>query len=238
MATLTQKEPLIISQDRLDEEFLVRKLLDSPLLIEYFEEIKHVLEAEHLKRRQFYNQITADQKAEFINGEVIIHSPARLKHNLASGRLHTLLSTYVTMHDLGLVGYEKMMISLTRNDYEPDICYFSKAKAQQFELDQWQFPAPDFIVEVLSDSTADHDRGTKFRDYAAHGVLEYWIIDPTEQTIEQYQLHDGRYTLLRKVDSGMLASIAVTGFILPVRAIFDEDEQEQKKALQNIIVPS
>ena len=49
-------------------------------------------------------------------------------------------------------------------------------------------PAPDFIAEILSDSTASVDRGVKFQDYAAHGVGEYWIVDPVQQTIEQYRL--------------------------------------------------
>ncbi len=54
--------------------------------------------------------------------------------------------------------------------------------------DQLLFPAPDFIVEILSKGTASVDKGVKKTDYAAHGVREYWIIDPIRQRIGQYIL--------------------------------------------------
>ncbi|MEY4539280.1 MAG: hypothetical protein RLZZ306_1037, partial [Bacteroidota bacterium] len=36
------------------------------------------------------------------------------------------MSIYSDIHQLGFVGIEKIMITLTRNDYEPDICFFKK----------------------------------------------------------------------------------------------------------------
>jgi Uma2 family endonuclease len=233
MAVILEKEPVILLKGIQSEEILVKQLLQSPRLVGYFEEIKQTLEEERKKRQQFYDMITEEQKAEFINGEIVMHSPAKLKHNLASSRLFTLLRTYVTLKNLGIVGHEKIMISLTRNDYEPDICFFGREKADLLDLDQWQFPAPDFIVEILSQSTEKRDRDDKFFDYAAHGVAEYWIIDPTEEFVEQYQLGGSAYKLLRKLDAGILKSIAIPGFEIPVRALFDEDEQ--KRALQNIM---
>ena len=56
------------------------------------------------------------------------------------------------------------------------------------------------------------------------------------RSIEQYQLQGNRYKLLRKIDTGKLKSIAVSGFEMPVPALFDE--AEKKKALQKIIVSS
>ncbi len=125
------------------------------------------------------------------------------------------------IHGLGLVGFEKLLISLTRNDYEPDVCFFRRETADSFTPIQMRFPAPDFIAEVLSDSTARHDRGIKFDDYAAHGVDEYWIIDPDAEIVEQYLLDGDQYALAVKAGSGVLISRAVAGFEIPVRAIFD-----------------
>jgi len=80
-------------------------------------------------------------------------------------------------------------------------------------------------VEVLSESTEALDRGIKFEDYAAHGVGEYWIVDPDQETIEQYLLHEGAYRLAVKVKTGSIASAVVTGFEIPVRAVFDAATQ-------------
>ena len=204
------------------ERSLLDKLLHSPRLPIYVQEIQAVLAEEAQKRQRFYDQITEQDKAEFINGEIIFHSPVKLRHNLASGHLYRLLSTFVMQHDLGLVGYEKIMISLTRNDYEPDICFFVKARAAAFKPDQMHFPAPDFIVEVLSASTASADRGVKFDDYAAHGVAEYWLIDPVTETVEQYTLQNQAYELVIKAQTGQIVSRAVPLFEIPIRAIFEE----------------
>ena len=87
-----------------------------------------------------------------------------------------------------------------------------------------KFPAPDLIAEILSESTEAVDRGIKFDDYAAHGVREYWIVDPDAELIEQYVLDGDVYTLRLKMNSGTLDSRIVPGFETPVRAVFDEQE--------------
>jgi Uma2 family endonuclease len=204
------------------ERSLLDKLLHSPRLPIYVQEFQAVLADEARKRQNFYAQITEQDKAEFINGEIIFHSPVKLRHNIVSKRLLVLLDTHVSLHGLGLVGYEKIMVSLTRNDYEPDICFFDKIKAETFKPDQMRFPAPDFIVEVLSDSTASTDREVKFDDYAAHGITEYWLIDPVAETVEQYTLQDQAYELVIKAQTGQIISCAISHFEIPIRAIFDE----------------
>ena len=214
-------------------EQALQQLLRYPRLPEVVRRLQAIARAEARKRRYFYEVVTEQQKAEFINGEIIVHSPVKYQHNQASFRLATLLSAYVQRHNLGTVGHEKLLITLTRNDYEPDVCFFGQEKARAFTPDQTKFPAPDLAVEVLSESTEALDRGIKFEDYAAHGVGEYWIVDPDQETIEQYLLHEGAYRLTVKVKTGSIASAVVPGFEIPVRAVFDP--VEQFAALQAIL---
>ena len=47
---------------------------------------------------------------------------------------------------------------------------------------------PDWICEVVSPAKPAHDRVTKRRLYAAHGVPFYWIVDPEERTLEALRL--------------------------------------------------
>lgn len=201
---------------------VVEQLLQEPTLPSILRRLQELFEVEQARRQYFYDVVTEEQKAEFINGEIVVHSPVKLQHNSASSLLHRLLSTYVDLHQLGIVGYEKLLITLERNDYEPDVCFFGNAKADSFDPEQMQFPAPDLVVEVLSDSTAKNDRGIKYRDYAVSGVAEYWIIDPETKMVEQYILQAEKYELRIKSDSGEIHSVAVPGFTIPIRAIFDE----------------
>jgi Uma2 family endonuclease len=211
----------------------LEQLLHSSRLPEAMRRLQAVARVEAKKRRYFYEVITEQQKAEFINGEIIAHSPVKQYHSEASENLFTLLKMYVRKHGLGVVRHEKILIILTRNDYEPDVCFFLADKAQAFTPTQSKFPAPDLIVEVLSESTEAIDRGIKFEDYAAHGVSEYWIVDPDQETIEQYLLQEGAYQLAVKVKTGTIASAVVAGFEIPVRAVFDG--AEQLAALQAIL---
>ncbi len=149
---------------------LISKVLNSPQAPALVKQINSLLKAEQQKRKNFYTEITEQEKAEFINGEVIIHSPVMKRYNDACSKLSKLIDTYVSVHNLGFVGVKKILIQLTRNDYEPDICFFNAKKSKNFKDNQTIFPSPDFIVEILSKRTEKRDRGIKFKDYEAHGI--------------------------------------------------------------------
>lgn len=202
----------------------VEQTLEMPDAVLFARKLKSALEAEQKKREHFYEIVDENKKMEFINGEIIFHSPVKLQHNSATGLIYNLLKTYVIKNDLGFVGIEKIMISLTRNDYEPDVCFFGKEKAKKFTKKQMRFPAPDLAIEVLSDSTEKADREIKFQDYAAHGVEEYWIVDAEKETIEQYFLQNEQYELLLKSNSGEIKSVVLPDFKIPIRAVFKEAE--------------
>jgi len=53
--------------------------------------------------------------------------------------------------------------------------------------------APDWVVEVLSPSTAGHDQIRKRQLYERHGVREYWLIHPVDRILTVYRLIDGEY---------------------------------------------
>lgn len=211
----------------------VEQTLKMPNAALFVRKVEAALEEEKKKRRHFYEIVEENKKMEFINGEIIFHSPVKLQHNRATGLIYKLLETFVTKQKLGFVGIEKIMVSLTRNDYEPDVCFFRNDKAKNFTPRQAQFPAPDLVVEVLSESTEKNDREIKFQDYAAHGVTEYWIVDAEKKIVEQYFLQSEEYELLLKAKDGEIESVVLPDFKIPIRAIFDETEN--LKVLANLV---
>ena len=219
-----------------NDENLVDKILEQPGAVLIMKKVQDKLKEEQQKRQEFYNLIGEDDKAEFVNGEIIFHSPVLKMHTDATKLLLNLLDNFVEEHALGWVGVEKVLTKFTRNDYEPDICFFDNEKAAKFTDKQLLFPVPDFIVEVLSKSSKkniNHDKVIKYDDYELHGVSEYWIIDPHEKTVEQFVLKEGKYNLVLKSSEGIIRSHAVSGFNIPIRSIFDR--KENQKTLRNIL---
>jgi Uma2 family endonuclease len=218
-----------------DDKNIVDSIMEHPSAALILQRLQEKLDEEQKRRQEFYALIDEKDKVEFINGEIIFHSPVSKEHNDAAKRLLRLLDTYVGLKQLGYVGIEKIMTRFSRNDYEPDLCFFGNEKAQGFAKGQKLFPTPDLAVEILSPSpkSLQRDRQTKFEDYELHGVAEYWIIDPETESLEQYILHEGRYELALKSGDGMLRSQIVPGFAIPIRAIFEE--QANLTALASIL---
>ena len=202
---------------------LISEILKEPDAYFLLQEAHVALDNEKARRIAFYNDITEQEKVEFINGEIIVHSPVMKRHNSASLLLAQLMNIYNIKNKLGFVGIEKIMITLTRNDYEPDICFFRKEKSDNFIENQTLFPAPDFIIEILSEGTKKRDRGVKFQDYQAHHIEEYWIIDPIHETVEQYHLEEEGYELILKSSEGNIKSFVMTDFQIPIQSVFEEE---------------
>lgn len=216
---------------------LVEQILKKPNAPFLAQTLQKALEDEQQRRLSFYNWIDEEKKAEFVNGKIILNSPVKRRHLIVTDLLGRLLSIYGQIKHKGTVMVEKAMIALTRNDYEPDLVFFEQAKAATFTDEQMLFPAPDFVVEILSKKTATIDKTIKKADYALHGVREYWIIDPERKTVAQYLLINPTdtvyfepyiYTLEDEIESPV-----IVGFKIPIRAIFEAEAN--LAALKNLL---
>lgn len=204
---------------------LLAALKKSPQLPVYAEAVAELLKREKAEREAFYAAaLEAEGKREFINGKTVVQDAGdRLGHLVVRENVATLLSQFVRRHRLGVVLVEKALCVFPRNDYMPDIAFFRAEKARGFAPDQWKFPTPDLVVEVLSPSTRRRDYGVKFEDYGASGVEEYWVVDPARETIEQHLAVDGVYGRVEPAMAGALRSRVLPGFDFEVRAAFDAD---------------
>ena len=81
----------------------------------------------------------------------------------------------------------------------PDLMVvFGASKDIRSSYRLWEEPkAPDFVLEIASESTHRADRGEKRDLYAGMGVLEYWQYDPVgnylDPPLSGFGLVEGRY---------------------------------------------
>lgn len=83
--------------------------------------------------------------------------------------------------------------------------------------------APDLVLEVLSPSTSEMDRGLKMEIYARYGVGEYWIVDGATSTLEIHRLdrEAGAYRLAATCRPGDFATTPLLPALsVDVRDIF------------------
>jgi hypothetical protein len=104
-------------------------LLESPELPEIVNRLQLTLSSESARRLRFLEELTPSMKAEFINGAMILHSPAKSRHINASDNAFRIISFFAMRKNLGRTMHEKALISFPRNDYEPDGAFFLTPKA-------------------------------------------------------------------------------------------------------------
>lgn len=204
---------------------LVVELLNHNAPREVVTRMEEALRSEEKRRGEFRQWLEPDVKAEFILGEVVVHSPATHGHNQAVVKISTLLTTYCAFSETGLTGVEKALIETARNDYEPDVSVWLAERAAEFTDDMLYYPPPDLVVEVLSKSTEDRDRGVKYDDYCREGVSEYWIVDPRVRRVQQYRLDTGYegeniYREIVVTGQEILTSTILPDFSVPVASFF------------------
>jgi Uma2 family endonuclease len=103
---------------------------------------------------------------------------------------------------------------------QPDIVFMSNEHRDRIAEKYWG--VPDLAIEIISESTSKEDRTEKFYEYSKAGILEYWIVDPLEQTIEVFALDKGTYKLLGRWEVGETARSKVLGnFVISVNYIME-----------------
>lgn len=132
---------------------------------------------------------------EVIDGALYMTPPPGWKHQFASGKLQVMVGRHVYDHGLGVLVSAPVGVVLDdENGLQPDLIYVSREHLHII-TERGVGGAPDLVVELLSPSTRNRDRGVKLRRYAAAGVPHYWIVDPRSRALEAYRLTDEGYEL-------------------------------------------
>jgi Uma2 family endonuclease len=175
-----------------------------------------------------------DTLAEWVDGKVVMTSPASAQHQYLAIFLATTLSTYVTIHDLGTVLTGPFQMKLARSGREPDVLFVAKEHLARLQPTLLQGPA-DLVVEIVSDESVARDRGTKFEEYREAGIPEYWLLDPRIEQAEFYHLDErGRYQRAPVDAAGVYRSRVIPGLWLRVNWLWQQPLPSPTRALLEI----
>lgn len=176
-----------------------------------------------LSYEEFLQQCDEDTLAEWVDGEVILLSPASNRHQDLARFLMIILGLYVERHALGVIRPAPFQMKLgpTLPGREPDLLFVAKEHLGRFKENHLDGPA-DLVIEIVSAESRLRDRGEKLAEYEIAGVREYWLIDPEEKRADFYVLgDDGRYDR-RRPQRGRYFSEVLTGFELSVDWLWAE----------------
>ncbi len=137
---------------------------------------------------------------EIIDGVHIVNAAPNTIHQHVSKRLQYQLYTKIELAGLGVLFNAPVDVQLSEFDVvQPDLVIVLNENVRKITLTKIKV-APNLVVEILSHSTSELDRTVKKELYERAGVQEYWIVDPYEQSIQQWVLENGKYSLLAAAD--------------------------------------
>lgn len=170
-----------------------------------------------------FRQLPDDGKRyELIRGEVHVSPSPKTNHQRTHSNLFISLGPHVKVNGLGELLSAPLDVRLSVDTaVQPDLIFVSNARAAII-LENYIDGAPDLVVEILSPSTAAHDRATKLALYAEAGVPWIWFLDPQANTVEVLR-HEGKKYFVDSILAGdqTLTSSLFPGWELPLNELFD-----------------
>lgn len=93
------------------------------------ENLKEAQKVKYMTEEDFLKFCDEDNRAEFIDGDVIVHSPTSNKHGRISMFISSIVQFYVDQHGLGTVWGENFQVRLRSGLRRvPDLIFVSKMK--------------------------------------------------------------------------------------------------------------
>jgi len=171
-------------------------------------------------RQATYAEILAlpqDVRAELLAGEILVLPAPRPRHSKPQRSLSAFIGKPFDDDD-GFGGpggwwiFIEVDVALGPDVVRPDLAGWKRVRLPEPDV-RPMIVTPDWVCEILSESNEAHDRVTKRRLYAEHGIQHYWIVDPAARTLEAFVLEHGRW-----VDAGSFDEHA-TARIPPFEAV-------------------
>jgi Uma2 family endonuclease len=172
---------------------------------------------------EFLSMGKTDGKWELDDGELYIMPSGTRDHQFLIRQFSRRLDDYLDGFDKPPAEFYHEMTTILSRELqrapEPDIVIVL-GRGPGATVGRWVEGAPDIVAEVLS-TDRSRDLVRKRRIYAEAGVLEYWPIDPRNDTVTQLELQDGEYGERAVLGAGdTLTTPLLPGLSIPLADVF------------------
>ena len=131
---------------------------------------------------------------EVADGVLELMSPSpSATHQLLSAELRDIINESCRNEYIIIYAPFDLILS-NREVRQPDLVMVHRSR-MSIVKNRGIVGAPDLVIEILSPFSARRDKLKKVAVYAKYGIPEYWIADPANGTLEQYELQGEAYAL-------------------------------------------
>ena len=141
----------------------------------------------------------AHRVAEIVDGTLHTHPRPAVLHARASSSLGVRIGGPFDHDAEGPGGWwilDEPELHLGDDILVPDLAGWRRERMPELPDAAYFTLAPDWVCEVLSASTRRLDLHGKRPIYAREGVAYLWLVDPTDRTLEAFELRDGQWVLI------------------------------------------
>ena len=148
--------------------------------------------------------------AEIVDGTLHTHPRPAAPHARASSVLGRKIGSPYDDETDGPGGWwiiDEPELHLGEDILVPDLAGWRRERMPEYPDTAYFTLAPDWVCEVLSPSTRRLDLHGKRPIYAREGVGHLWLVDPTDHTLEAFELRDGHWVLIESAKDDEPVSI-------------------------------
>lgn len=149
-----------------------------------------------------------DESGELVDGRLEEEEVPDLIHELVVAWLIRVLGNWIGTTGFVFGSDGKYAVRPDRGR-KPDVAVYLHPETRRPPARGLVRVPPDIVVEVVSPSPRDErrDRIEKMDEYAAFGVSFYWLLDPSLQSLEIFELTGGRYARAARATEGRLETV-------------------------------
>lgn len=180
----------------------------------------------------YYRLANEDTRLELIDGVLTMHSPASIRHESIFKFLLVVADGFVNRNRLGTVLGSRVAVKLDADRHvEPDIIFLRTENLARLGEVFVNGPV-DWVVEVLSPATRDHDLGDKRRVYADAGIPEVWFVDPLQNRL---LIDRPAGSCVAEISSGQAICESIPGFWIKTEWLWQNPLPSAQDCLASIL---